>query len=256
MNELTFCSLHPVLQEGSLESRLAKLNPAWCWQPASEDAQPLGRLLKDDVFAQQAVLTFQKAHQAPTAKVAASLVHKQWVAHLLSPLVAVHLLSGRPISPWQQLGYDVQASRLGWTTQPFGENESPALFFDTVTGIANACFALFRRNFSVSPRILWSNTALAMASPWSRLQPFEVDGNVINRQLVAFFSHFPPSLAQSVQWLTITQGDKTVCMPRRLSCCLKYALPGKGKALCGTCQRRSEAEQVALINQRFFKQKA
>lgn len=75
MNEHAFCSLHPVLQEGSLENRLATLNPAWCWQPASENAQSLGSLLKDDKFAQQAVLAFQKAHQAPTAKVAASLVH-------------------------------------------------------------------------------------------------------------------------------------------------------------------------------------
>lgn len=252
MNMNAFCSLLPELQEGSLDNRLTMLNPAWHWQAAPKNATPLGRLLTDNLAAQQTVLTFKNEHQAPTAKVAASLVHKQWITNLLSPLAAIYLLTGHPPEDWKKLGYDSSQGRIGWTTQPFGKDKSAARFFETITDIANACYLLFWRNFSVNPRILWSNTALALASPWNRLQSLGVDGKTINTQLVAFFSHFPPSLSQSVKWLTVSQNERTLCAPRRLGCCLKYTLPGNENKLCGTCHRRSEPEQIALINQRFF----
>ncbi|AMG31785.1 hypothetical protein AL542_16530 [Grimontia hollisae] len=247
-----FCALLPELQEGTLNTRLALLNPAWRWQVAPEKAVPLGSLLKDDLVARRTVVAFQDTHQAPTTKVAASLVHKQWIANLLSPLVAVYLLSGRQPEQWQKLGYDVEKGCLGWTTQPFGEHTNPALFIETTTAVANACYTLFRRHFSVPPRVLWSNTALALAAPWHRLQNLGAGGEAINNQLTAFFAHFPSPLSQSVKWLVIRENGKSLCVPRRLGCCLKYALPGNRNTLCGTCHRRSEQEQIALVHQRFF----
>ncbi|UTV30629.1 (2Fe-2S)-binding protein [Photobacterium atrarenae] len=236
-----------LMQVESTNDKMAQLNPAWTWDEVNcPDSLSLEALLAGDWIADQ-IQAFQVREQAPTRKVAATLVQKRLMATLLSPLVAHFVVTGyTPLSPARPVAFDPLCWQVGWHNGSGpGEQEDFLSWLDHVT---QRFFALFRHQFGVAPQVFWGNCALAIASPWSQLNRFpEVDGRAVHQDVSRFFSELSPSLQSGLEWLSLEVAERHVCVPRRRSCCLKYTLPGAENKLCGTCNRRSAAEQTQLV---------
>ncbi|MEJ2766285.1 (2Fe-2S)-binding protein [Photobacterium sp. MCCC 1A19761] len=246
--QASFENVFPMLaQADSTHDKMALLNPAWTWQALSgPNCLTLEALLEGSWIAEQ-IEAFQVREQAPTQKVAATLVQKRLMASILSPLVAYFRVTNRsPLQRTERLVFDTQQWQLGG--RHAASNGDVPDFLPWLDGLTQQFFALFRRRFGVAPQVFWGNCALAIASPWSQLLRFpEVDGRAVHLDVSRFFRSLSPSLQSGLEWLPLEVAERHVCVPRRQSCCLKYTLPGMGEKLCGTCNRRTAEAQIQLV---------
>lgn len=251
-----FESLVPNLAQVNHNDRLALLNPHWQWSEVKGDRGiSLGQMLADELWLALQVDVFAASENPPTRKVAASLVQKKLMVKILSPLVALHVVTGRiPQADLSRLVLDTQTQQLGWRVAPFDSNTKDFQYW--LSDVAMQFFRIFRHQFGISPRVFWGNCALAIASPWSQLARYQAEGTGLDGKAVAedarrFFLGLNPMLQAGLDWLEINVEGLVISVPRRRSCCLKYTLPGSEIKLCGTCNRRSEDEQIRLILQRY-----
>ncbi|MGF1789421.1 (2Fe-2S)-binding protein [Photobacterium profundum] len=242
-----FHQLLPELKEtNSVNEQLALLNPLWCWQQSNdENTVTISALLNTSLIAEQ-VKKARLTLQAPNDKVAASLIQKKLMTQLISPLVAVHVLSEQ--SPHFSLSGLVIPSDFSkpvmWLNEGFCAVPSND-FIVWIERLIQSFYLLFRHTFAIPPKTFWGNAALAIASPWSRLVGQGVNGKIVAQDVQQFFSHLCPELQQALEWLVIEKGEFEIMVPRRNNCCLKYRLPEK--QLCGTCNRQTKQQQIDRV---------
>ncbi|MDE1462825.1 hypothetical protein [Spartinivicinus poritis] len=237
----------PVFNDvNSALTNLASFNDEWHWKECNEsDHLSLDLLFSDSKWLINAVNQFCEKEQVTNRRVAASLVQKRLMSCVVSPLVAVYLFTGLiPQLNLNQLFINQSLSEnIQWRGQPFcTTNESLVSWLDD---LIKEFFDIFRTLLRINPQAFWGNTALAIASPWSRLAHFGKGGEAVHPDIKHFLSKFSPSIQSAVDWLLIEKATGYVCIPRRNNCCLKFSLPNR--KLCGTCNRRSKEEQITLI---------
>ncbi|WP_407330755.1 hypothetical protein [Enterovibrio sp. 27052020O] len=251
-----FQSLLPMPRDASLMTKVTQLDAKWQWADTQEEnTVSLAQLSNDSDYLHQRIQEFARAYQAPREKVAASLVHKQLVAAILSPLMAIYLLTDNDVPcNAEDVFFAKDTQRISWHQSDCTPSQRVSMTerIAFLSHVDERLHAFFRKEYGVSARILWSNSALAFSAPWNRLITHKVDGTQIRAQLAELFTLLPPPLATSIHWLVIRCSAHTLCVPRRTSCCLKYALPDSHNALCGTCHRRSEQAQRKMIEARFI----
>ncbi|MGF1836511.1 hypothetical protein [Photobacterium sanguinicancri] len=256
--DLSFRSLiSPALLNKDLEESLLLLNPDWHWQQRTTGVS-LASITDGTDWLQKQIQDFKQQEQVPTAKIAATLVHKRLMAQLLSPLVAVNVLTEQhPQANLLDIYWDSEYG-LSWDKAAFSDSSRP--FSEWLNTWLQALFSIFRHECGVPPRVFWGNCALAISAPWSRLisglnhadlHAQQITGQAVIRSVTAYFKPLLPELQQALTWLDIDVGCHSIAIPRRNSCCLKYRLPSTGNSLCGTCNRRSVAEQISLVKSRF-----
>ncbi|GAA2133187.1 (2Fe-2S)-binding protein [Kitasatospora kazusensis] len=236
--------------------RVAALGPFFAYRThaahrADGSWRPMAELLDDPAVLRDRVATVRghlaaAGGQPPEAveeRVAASVTHLGLVARLASPAFAVAVLDGA------LLRYDLREAR--WQPTPGGlfplslplrapdPVADPAelagrlaaeLLDGTVRDLAEA-FA----GFSVSPHILWGNTASAVNGAATAIGRSSPQLAARARELAARLLELPPLRGAGT---SAVDGSGF----RRRSCCLIYrAAPDHAGALCGDCALTSPA---------------
>jgi hypothetical protein len=217
--------------------------PAAPWRPLREVADDPG-VLRDRVARVRTFLAAGNGRDPADVPVrtAASVTHLGLTARLVSPALAVAVLTGATLDLtdawWQpELGGAFPLSLTGRTVPPADRPGAPAA--STAGSVAGTVTASVLDGpvrglveaglrFSVSGRVLWGNVASAVngaAAMIGRARPglAAPAADLVTRLLAA-----PPLRGT---------GDRTDGVFRRRSCCLIYqaAPPGAPRQLCGDC---------------------
>lgn len=207
----------------AVETHAAGAVPEPPWRPLSELAAGPDAL-RDRVARVRAYLA--DGRDLPV-RVAASVTQLGLTARLVSPVLAVAVLTGRTLDLsgawWRpELGGAFPLSLTARTTP----DDLTAVLDGPVRDLVEAT-----RTFSVSARILWGNAASAVNGATTMIAQARPDLATPARALTARLLGAPPLHG------TADHRDGAF---RRRSCCLIYqaAPPGAPRSLCGDCVLR------------------
>ncbi|MFJ4790329.1 (2Fe-2S)-binding protein [Streptomyces sp. NPDC088794] len=175
---------------------------------------------------------------AVEVRVAASVAHLGLAARLVSPALAAAVLRSRALAPgfadlrWQHavggpiplsLPHDAFAGAAVGSPSRLADELSSRLLDGALRELADAM-----GEFSVSPHILWGNTASAVNGAATMIKAARPDLTARTRTITALLLERPPLRDAST-----TTPDGVF---RRRSCCLIYRAAPDGKgSLCGDC---------------------
>lgn len=186
----------------NLDSLLLSINIDWQWkEQTSNNIVPLSHFIKDEKFLLDLAIDIKKEVRAPTLKVAASLLQKQWLNKIISLVVAVFNLSG--IKPQQCLDFlivDLNDKEWGWIDSPYQKQGRD--FHDWLNSLLISLCSTFKQVFNLPPRIFWGNAALAVASPWSQISLKSERGSDLAEDARFFFSYLCIELQDAIEWLS------------------------------------------------------
>jgi hypothetical protein len=196
------------------------------WRPLREVADD-PEVLRDRVARVRTFLAAGNGRdlEGIPVRVAASVTHLGLTARLVSPALAVAVLTGATLDLtdawWQpELG---GAFPLSLTARTAAGTVAATVLDGPVRGLVEAGL-----RFSVSGRVLWGNAASAVNGAAAMIGRARPDLAAPASELAARLLAAPPLRGT---------GDRTDGVFRRRSCCLIYqaAPPGAPRQLCGDC---------------------
>jgi ferric iron reductase protein FhuF len=221
-------------------------NPGEPWYPMNELVENPD-VLMDRVGTVRSRLATAggQASESVELRVAASVTHLGLVARLISPALAVAVISGELLevdldsTRWQRvLGgafplsvqRDANADAGDWDASPdrVARLLARRVLDGPVRGLVEVTMAL-----SVSPKVLWGNVASAVNGAASMITVSKPDWTNRARVITSLLLDQPP-----LRDTATTSADGRF---RRRSCCLIYrAAPNAAGAVCGDCVLSSE----------------
>ena len=216
------------------------LGPYFVWEPWAVDAgwRPWAELTEPEVVAERvesacrAMTTmFSLPSDAVPVRVIASITFLGWASRLLSPPLGAAVTRGElpvpdPARMWWRpvTGGPLPMAVRDPATVPCGDR--PAAWISKNLGIdelVRPVLEVFRREFRLSPKVLWGNVASALAGAAGMVKTERA------RDIVAACLDQPPLAGAG----TLTGQPRRL---RRNNCCLYYRIPGGGT--CGDCVLR------------------
>tara|TARA_B100001094_G_scaffold333208_1_gene409500 strand:+ start:8816 stop:9556 length:741 start_codon:yes stop_codon:yes gene_type:complete len=220
----------------SYDVALTHLNSLWqfqCIQPELDDFITLEMCLNDLTWLKKQVAQLKKKQCAPRDRVAASLLHKKLTKQVVIPLMVYYLMTSKvPQFSYQDLHVCKNFTHLmRWSGQI--EHTTQQDFYTLLQQLLLDLHQIFTQHLNLSNAIFWTNTALFMTQPWTKLSQKTEDHQALLHEFQTFLQKVDKRLVQRIHWLSLQQDEQWVLQPRRMTCCLKYTT-AIGK-FCRTC---------------------
>lgn len=173
-------------------------------------------------------------------KVPLSLAHKTVCGSLLAPLAVRLLLQGNlPELDPERLAFDDEH----WYADDGKQSKDPLAALLMLVQQINHRF----HELKLPPRIIYSNTAIYLALPWTRLGMTITQPAPLLAPAQQWLTLFGEDYAHALEWRLFAWPDRTLLLPHRRDCCLRYKVcDGQ---LCGTCNRYSVTEMKQNLRQ-------
>jgi hypothetical protein len=221
-----------------------EIGPFFAVEPAPDGAvgdawRPLADLVSDPAVVRERVESARAVMAARTGldldavepRATASIVFLGLAARLVSPPFASGVLAGA-IPRWT-------VADLAWQPVPGGPwplaarpvDAGGSLSVTVLDGVVGPVLDAFRREFALSPKVLWGNVASGLAGAAGMVVGARPDHAEAAAALVAEALAVPP-LRGTGEWVRPDPTRNRRFFVRR-SCCLFYRVPGAGT--CGDC---------------------